>query len=168
MHKSTLYTREREQGQRLKRYERRDAKRQFLRHYILHPGSAYPCVSRSCRAIGISRSAYYSWLRTDALFNKKIAAINAVWFEDGNKELQRYGKELIRKVGPQALQDAYKRLAYNAYIHRIRLQMYAKINFDTPPFDAPPDDPGLQSLMHDVSLAERDLAALLESIREQV
>src|SRR5258708_3059199 len=104
MDKYTLYAHER--GQRLKRYERRDAKRQFLRHYILHPGSEYPCVSRSCRAIGISRGTFYGWSRTDALFNRKIQAINAVWFEDGDKALQRYGKELIRKVSPQALDEA--------------------------------------------------------------
>lgn len=95
----------RDKGQRLKKYQRRDAKRLWLEHYIRHPDSEYPHVARCCEAIGISRAAYYNWLKTDALFKRKVDAIGAVWFSDWlpteeakqkHRKLQQYGRELIK------------------------------------------------------------------------
>jgi hypothetical protein len=94
--------RERSQGQRMKRYERRDAKRAFLMSY------AEQGVARTaCKIAGISRSLLYSWLKADARFNAKYEALTAAhydarWMYMSKDEVKHYmrarrqGERLIR------------------------------------------------------------------------
>ena len=104
MNSSTPNTRVR--GQRLKRHERRDAKRLWLEHYIRHPDSPEPNVGLSCRAAGVSRSAFYQWLQTDELFAKKYDGVTTAFWPSHRayfvkeylkeRDLASYGRELIR------------------------------------------------------------------------
>jgi hypothetical protein len=167
MHNSTLYTRMRNRGESLARGERRDLKRAFLLDYIQHPGIWHPCVSRSCRAIGISRSCFYGWLRTDPLFSRKVNAINAVW--NGSKD--NYGLELIRKVNPRLLKEARERIIYLEYDRAYRVRLFAALTAlpDTPA----PDDTTIEDFLQDLPSIDitdipcTELEALLESVRQQ-
>lgn len=159
MHKYTPLARA--QGQRLQRGERRDAKRDFLRRYILHEGNNYPNISQACRALEISRGTFYGWCKIDALFSKKVSAIKAVWF-DGDEALQKYGATLIRKVSPAALREAYQYVACTAYNRLVAEQMCSMSIFP-----APPDDTDTQDFMQSVpslDLGHIALEALLASL----
>ena len=68
--------RERSQGQRMKRCERRDAKRAFLTSF-----AAQGIARDACKAAGISRSILYEWLKHDPRFNAKYEAINAAIYD---------------------------------------------------------------------------------------
>lgn len=92
----------RSQGQRMRRCERRDAKRLFLTSYAIQG------VARTaCRVAGISRSIFYTWLKTDARFHEKYNAISAAiydprclsWDQDQKQQFlrtRRQGERLIR------------------------------------------------------------------------
>lgn len=89
--------RTREKGQRMKRCERRDAKRIFLTSYAAHP-----VVIASCKEARISRAAFYVWLASDPLFNDKYQALNCAYYEGrymymSKEELQEYRR--YRKRG---------------------------------------------------------------------
>lgn len=97
----TLTRARRLQGQRLKRAERQRLKRQFLMEFAQHP-----YVGNVCKQIGISRSGFYQWLKTDARFKTKYEALSAVyydiwlWSDDeqwkAHLKRRREGHQLIR------------------------------------------------------------------------
>jgi hypothetical protein len=92
----------RSQGQRMRRCERRDAKRVFLTSY------ATQGVARTaCHVAGISRSLFYAWLKADAHFNEKYTLLTAalydgLWPGMSRHEVKQYlhdrqqGERLIR------------------------------------------------------------------------
>lgn len=96
-----LHARVRTQGQRIKRQDRREMKRQFLIEYAQHP-----IVQQVCLQIGISRSGFYAWLQVDERFKAKYEALSAVyydiWFWSNTEEWtahlkrRRVGHRLIR------------------------------------------------------------------------
>jgi hypothetical protein len=98
----------RSRGQRLKRYERRDFKRLFLGHYIQTLN-----VTASCKAVGVSRAAFYTWLNTDERFKEKYHAITSVYYlsylpyacteeqKETHKKREKYGRLLIKRFYQQ-------------------------------------------------------------------
>ena len=83
------------QGQRMRKGVRRDAKRAFLCSYARNP-----IVLRAIVDAGCSRSAFYLWLKQDALFNKKYQALTAYWYlprwdnyPPTNEEIRAYRKQ---------------------------------------------------------------------------
>lgn len=91
----------RTQGQRIRRGERRQLKRQFLLAYAQEPN-----VSSTCTQVGISRAGLYQWLARDEQFKAKYQALAAAYYDiwiwssddewEAHLELRRQGLRLIR------------------------------------------------------------------------
>lgn len=61
----------RRRGQRIKRADRRDIKRQFL----IRLDRNHAHISYTCTEIGIGRTTLYRWLRTDERFKQKYETV---------------------------------------------------------------------------------------------
>ncbi len=66
----------RSQGQRMKRGERRDMKRAFLKCYASNPSA-----SAACRTLRIARATLYRWCAQDNLFFGKYQALTCAHFD---------------------------------------------------------------------------------------
>lgn len=62
-------THSRKRGQRIKKRERRNLKRAFLRQY-----QENPCVSDVCKELGIARNTFYAWCEKDSKFAQAFFA----------------------------------------------------------------------------------------------
>jgi hypothetical protein len=87
------------------------------------------------------------------VFNKKIKGVNAFWFGEGDETLQRFGREVIRRVSPEALNEARRAMLHRAYARLSQLQNYNTI-VGTLDLMLPIDDSSLQEFLDKLPRAE--------------